>query len=313
MSAKSPSNPSSSRRSEPSRARRRSKPAEAGPLAPGLYLVATPIGNLADISLRALDVLARADLIACEDTRTSRKLLGAHGIQAALTAYHEHNAARVRPRLMERLKCGAAVALVSDAGTPLVSDPGYKLVEAAIAEGVAVTAIPGASAGLTALSVSGLPTDRFFFAGFLPAKAGARRRALAELAPLRASLVFYESARRLPAALAQMAEVLGPRPAAVARELTKLHEEVRRGVLPELAAHYRTAGPPKGEVVVVVGPPQEGPSPLAAEDLDARLRAALAGASLRDAVVAVAAASGLPRKRVYARALELAGESDHDP
>ncbi|MEE8499805.1 MAG: 16S rRNA (cytidine(1402)-2'-O)-methyltransferase [Kiloniellales bacterium] len=312
MSAKSPSNPSSSRRREPSRARRRSKPAEAGPLAPGLYLVATPIGNLADISLRALDVLARADLIACEDTRTSRKLLGAHGIQGALTAYHEHNAARVRPRLMERLKCGAAVALVSDAGTPLVSDPGYKLVEAAIAEGVAVTAIPGASAGLTALSVSGLPTDRFFFAGFLPAKAGARRRVLAELAPLGASLVFYESARRLPAALAQMAEVLGPRPAAVARELTKLHEEVRRGALPELAEHYRTAGPPKGEVVVVVGPPQEGPSPLAAEDLDARLRAALAGTSLRDAVAAVAAASGLPRKRVYARALELAGESDHD-
>ncbi len=313
MSAKSPSNPSSSRLSEPSRARRRSKPAEAGPLAPGLYLVATPIGNLADISLRALDVLARADLIACEDTRTSRKLLGAHGIQGALTAYHEHNAARVRPRLMERLKCGAAVALISDAGTPLVSDPGFKLVEAAIAGGVAVTAIPGASAGLTALSVSGLPTDRFFFAGFLPAKAGARRRVLAELAPLRASLVFYESARRLPAALAQMAEVLGPRPAAVARELTKLHEEVRRGALPELAAHNRTAGPPKGEVVVVVGPPQEGPSPRAAEDLDARLRAALAGASLRDAVATVAAARGLPRKRVYARALELAGESDHDP
>jgi 16S rRNA (cytidine1402-2'-O)-methyltransferase len=275
--------------------------------------VATPIGNLADISLRALDVLASADLVACEDTRTTRKLLSAHGIRAALSAYHEHNAARVRPRLMERLKCGAAVALVSDAGSPLISDPGYKLVEAAIAEGIAVTAIPGASAGLTALSVSGLPTDRFLFAGFLPAKAVARRRALAELAPLQASLVFYESARRLPAALAQMADVLGPRPAAVARELTKLHEEVRRGTLPELAAHYRAAGPPRGEVVVVVGPPEPGRHPLAAEDLDARLRAALAGASLRDAVVAVAAASGLPRRRVYARALELAGESDHDP
>lgn len=299
MSAKSPSNPSSSRHAEPSEA-----------LAPGLYLVATPIGNLADISLRALDVLAKAGLVACEDTRRTRKLLSAHGIGAALTSYHEHNATRVRPRLMERLKSGESVALVSDAGTPLVSDPGYKLVEAAIASGIAVTAIPGASAGLAALTVSGLPTDRFFFAGFLPARAAARRRALGELAAIEASLVIYESARRLPAALADMAEVLGPRQGAVARELTKLHEEVRRGTLSELADHYGGAGPPKGEVVVVVGPPERGGrATLAAQDLDAKLGAALGRASLRDAVAAVAAETGLPRKRVYARALELAGET----
>ena len=302
MSAKSPSNPSSSRHAEPTEA-----------LAPGLYLVATPIGNLADISLRALDVLAKADLVACEDTRRTRKLLSAHGIGAALTSYHEHNATRVRPRLMERLKSGESVALVSDAGTPLVSDPGYKLVEAAIASGIAVTAIPGASAGLAALTVSGLPTDRFFFAGFLPARAAARRRALGELAAIEASLVIYESARRLPAALADMAQVLGPRQGAVARELTKLHEEVRRGTLSELADHYGGAGPPKGEVVVVVGPPERGGrATLAAQDLDAKLGAALGRASLRDAVAAVTAETGLPRKRVYARALELAGETADD-
>jgi len=287
----------------------RSKPKQSSALAPGLYLVATPIGNLADISLRALDVLAKADLVACEDTRTTRKLLSAHGIKAALTSYHEHNAARVRPRLMEHLECGETVALVSDAGTPLVSDPGYRLVEAAIASDIAVTAIPGASAGLAALTVSGLPTDRFFFAGFLPAKAAARRRALGELAAVEASLVIYESARRLPAALADMAEVLGPRQGAVARELTKLYEEVRRGTLSDLADHYASAGPPKGEVVVVVGPPERGGgATLAAQDLDAKLGAALGRASLRDAVAAVAAETGLPRKRVYARALELAGD-----
>lgn len=300
----------------------RSKPRQSSSaLAPGLYLVATPIGNLADISLRALDVLAKADLVACEDTRTTRKLLSAHGIKAALTSYHEHNAARVRPRLMEHLEYGKAVALVSDAGTPLVSDPGYRLVEAAIASDIAVIAIPGASAGLAALTVSGLPTDRFFFAGFLPAKAAARRRALGELAAVEASLVIYESARRLPAALADMAEVLGPRQGAVARELTKLYEEVRRGTLSDLADHYAGAGPPKGEVVVVVGPPERGGgATLAAQDLDAKLAAALGRASLRDAVAAVAAETGLPRKRVYARALELAGRPamipkvpDNDP
>jgi len=306
MSARSPDHSSSSRQTEPSRARKRSKPAPQAALAPGLYLVATPIGNLADIGLRAIEVLGKADLVACEDTRTTRKLLTAHGIAAKLTAYHEHNAARVRPRLMERLECGEAVALVSDAGTPLISDPGYKLVAAAAAAGVTVTAVPGASAGLAALTVSGLPSDRYFFAGFLPNKAIARRRALAELVPVPASLVIYESARRLPAALADMAEVLGPRPAAVARELTKLHEEVRRGTLPTLAEHYGSAGPPKGEVVVVIGPPGlDAAAAPSAEALDARLRAALSRESLRDAVAAVAEATGLPRKQIYARALEL--------
>ncbi len=276
--------------------------------------MATPIGNLGDISLRALEVLAKADLVACEDTRTTRKLLTAHGIAAKLTAYHDHNAARVRPKLIKRLDCGEAVALVSDAGTPLISDPGYKLVAAAAEAKVAVIAVPGASAALAAMTVSGLPSDRFLFAGFLPNKSGARRRALAELAPVPASLVIYESARRLPAALADMAEVLGPRPAAVARELTKLHEEVRRGTLAALAEHYGRAGPPKGELVVVVGPP--GPDDAAAPDaevLDAQLRAALRRASLRDAVAAVAEATGLPRRQVYARALELMEEADRDP
>jgi 16S rRNA (cytidine1402-2'-O)-methyltransferase len=314
MSERSPDHPSSSRQRDPSRARKRSKPAAEAALAPELYLVATPIGNLGDISLRALEVLAKADLIACEDTRTTRKLLAAHGIAAKLTAYHEHNAARVRPKLMGRLECGEAVALVSDAGTPLISDPGYKLVAAAAEAGFAVTAVPGACAGLTALIVSGLPSDRFFFAGFLPGRSAARRRALAELAPLKASLVIYESARRLPAALADMAAALGPRPAAVARELTKLHEEVRRGTLSELAEHYVSAGPPKGEVVVVIGPPDPGAEGAPdAEALDAQLRAALGRASLRDAVAAVAEATGLPRKRVYARALELAQEAGDDP
>jgi 16S rRNA (cytidine1402-2'-O)-methyltransferase len=306
MSARSPDRSSSSRQAEPSRARKRSKPAPRAALAPGLYLVATPIGNLADISLRAIEVLNQASLVACEDTRTTRKLLTAHGIAAKLTAYHEHNAARVRPRLMERLECGEAVALVSDAGTPLISDPGYKLVTAAAEAGVAVTAVPGASAGLVALTVSGLPSDRYFFAGFLPNKSAARHRALAELVPVPASLVIYESARRLPAALADMAEVLGPRPAAVARELTKLHEEVRRGTLAALAEHYHRAGPPKGEVVVVIGPPGlDAAAAPSAEALDTHLRAALGRESLRDAVAAVAEATGLPRKQIYARALEL--------
>ncbi len=313
MSQNAPSNPSCSRSRDPSGATARSKPTRPEALAPGLYVVATPIGNLGDITLRALDVLARADLVACEDTRTARKLLAAHGITARLESYHEHNAPRVRPRLIEQIKCGKAVALVSEAGTPLVSDPGYKLVEAAIAEDLAVSAVPGASAGLAALVVSGLPTDRFFFAGFLPPRAAARRRALAALAPLEATLVIFESARRLAAALDDMAAALGPRRAAVARELTKLHEEVRRGRLGELADHYRGAGRPKGEVVVVVGPPSEAAPALAAAELDVKLRQALARASLRDAVAEVAAATGLPRKRVYARALQLSGQSHHGP
>ncbi len=282
-----------------------SGPVPTPALAPGLYLIATPIGNLADITLRALDHLSKADVVACEDTRVTRRLLSAHGLRARLTAYHEHNAERARPRLIERMKCGEAVALVADAGTPLISDPGYKLVEETAAAGLPVTAVPGPSAALAALLVSGLPSDRFLFAGFLPGKAAARRQALAELAPVPATLIFFESTRRLAATLADMSATLGPRPAAVARELTKLHEETRRGTLDVLAAHYQAAGPPRGEAVIVIGPPAEKTAAVDGDDLDARLRTALTTNSLRDAVAAVAAVTGLPRQRVYARALEL--------
>jgi 16S rRNA (cytidine1402-2'-O)-methyltransferase len=226
--------------------------------------------------------------------------------------YHEHNAERVRPRLIRHLQDGRSVALVSDAGTPLVSDPGYKLVSAAYEAGLPVSVAPGASAALAALCVSGLPSDRFLFAGFLPPKQAARRKALAELASVPATLVFFESARRLAATLGDMTEVLGDRPAALTRELTKRFEEVRRGALSDLAARIAAAGPPKGEIAVVVAGcgPQ---APVDTETLDERLRAALAGASLRDAVAAVAAATGLPRRQVYARALELARETGGPP
>jgi 16S rRNA (cytidine1402-2'-O)-methyltransferase len=270
---------------------------------PGLYVTATPIGNAADITLRALDLLRAADVIACEDTRVTGKLLMRYGITAPMQPYHEHNASRMRPLLLRRLAAGEVVALVSDAGTPLISDPGFKLVQAAIAAGVSVTALPGASSLLAALCVAGLPTDRFLFAGFLAAKTAQRRRTLDELKTVPATLVFLESAQRLAASLADMAAVLGPRPAAVARELTKLFEEVRRESLPTLAAHYAAAGPPKGEVVVAVGPPLAiAPESI---DLDAVLRPALAGMRLKEAVAAVTAATGLPRKQVYARALAL--------
>jgi 16S rRNA (cytidine1402-2'-O)-methyltransferase len=291
-----------SARAEPSDAALGSKPAT---LRAGLYLVATPIGNLADITLRALDVLSAAGTVACEDTRVTRRLLNAYGVKRPLTSYHDHNAERVRPRLIERLKNGESVALVSDAGTPLVSDPGYKLVCAAIAEGLAVSSLPGASAPLAALVVSGLPSDRFLYAGFLPAKRAARRKVLAELACVPATLIVFESARRLAAALQDMAQVLGSRSAAVVRELTKLFEEVRRGDLAFLAEHYRAAGPPKGEVVIVVGPPDSETPP--ADDLDDRLAVALERTSLRDAAARVAADTGLPRREVYARALALSG------
>ena len=279
------------------------------PLAPGLYLVATPIGNLGDMTLRALSVLRRADVIACEDSRVTRKLLSAYGIASPLTPYHDHNAARARPGLVRRMQDGAAVALVSDAGTPLVSDPGYKLVAAARDAGIAVTAVPGPSAALTALALSGLPCDAFFFAGFAPPRSAARKRALAALAAVPGSLVFYESARRLPDFLADAAEVLGGRAAAVCRELTKLHEEVARDRLDALAARYRAEGPPRGEVVVVVAPPAAGAAEATEVRLDAALGEALTRRTLRDAVDTVAAETGLPRRRVYARALELGGRA----
>jgi 16S rRNA (cytidine1402-2'-O)-methyltransferase len=277
-------------------------------LAPGLYVVATPIGNLSDITLRALDVLAGADLVLCEDTRVTTKLLDRYAIKASLLAYHDHNAEKVRPRVLARLADGAAVALVSDAGTPLVSDPGYKLVVAAAEAGHRVFPIPGASAVLAALVAAGLPSDRFFFEGFLPAKAGERHTRIAELAAIPATLVLYETGPRLSASLADLAAGLGARPAAICRELTKLFEEIRRGSLSELAAYYAEAAAPKGEIVIVVGPP--GEKIVAAEELDARLEAALAGASVKDAVARVAAETGLKRNVVYARALALAGKRE---
>jgi len=327
MSAKPKNYPPVSESAEPSEAAGRSKlpdkrkggrrDAKAAPeaaLPAGLYLVATPIGNLGDISRRALDVLRRADRIACEDTRVTRKLLSAEAIATPTTSYHDHSSEHERARLLDAVAAGQAIALVSDAGTPLVSDPGYKLVREAIAAGLAVTALPGPSAPLVALLLSGLPSDRFFFGGFLPVKSGARRQALQQFSALEASLIFFEGASRLAASLADMAAVFGPRQAAVARELTKLHEEVRRGSLAELAGHYAEAGPPRGEIVIVVGPPAED---AATErfDLDAALSDALRHASLRDAAATVAAASGLPKRQVYARALELAkaGGAAEDP
>jgi len=295
---------------KPIEAQARSKLLVAGAVRfePGLYLVATPIGNLRDVTLRALDLLAVADLIACEDTRVSAKLLAHFGLSAPLAAYHEHNAERMRPKLMERLKAGAVVALISDAGTPLVSDPGWKLVRAALADGIRVSTLPGPSAALAGLLLSGLPSDRFLFAGFLPSKSAARKKSLAALATVQATLIFFETAPRLAASLADMAESLGDRPAAVARELTKLYEEVHRQPLAALAAHYRAAGPPKGEIVVLVAPPASGAAATLDEAaLDRSLSAALATMSVKDASAAVAAATGQPRRLVYQRALALSG------
>jgi 16S rRNA (cytidine1402-2'-O)-methyltransferase len=280
--------------------------AEAEPIAPGLHVVATPIGNLRDITLRALATLAAADAVIAEDTRVSRNLLAHYGVTTPLVAYHEHNAAVVRPHLLARLAQGDALALISDAGTPLVSDPGYKLVAEALAAGIAVTSVPGPSAVLAALVIAGLPTDRFFFEGFLPPKSAARRARLNQLAFVPGTLVFFESPRRLAEMLADLAAELGDRPAAVARELTKLYETTRRGTLGELAAHFGGEAPPKGEIVVLVGPP-EAVAPIAEEELDRLLRGALESLSVKDAAAAVSAQTGAPRRQVYARALTLAG------
>ncbi len=275
----------------------------APPLAPGLYAIATPIGNLGDVTLRALATLAAADLVACEDTRVTAVLLRRYGIAAKTVAYHEHNAARQRPKLLAMLAEGKSVALVSDAGTPLVSDPGYRLVVEAKAAGHAVTAIPGASAVMAALATAGLPTDAFLFAGFLPPKTAARTKRLAELARVPATLVFFESPQRLADSLADMAAVLGDRSAAVARELTKAFEETRNGTLPELAAAYAEGAAPKGEIVVVVGPPAE--ESASAEDADAILASLIEDKSVGEAAAEAAALTGLPRRELYKRALQL--------
>jgi 16S rRNA (cytidine1402-2'-O)-methyltransferase len=279
--------------------------------AAGLHLVATPIGNLGDITLRALETLAGVDVIACEDTRITRRLTERYGIAAELTPYHEHNAATARPKILARLAEGAAIALVSDAGTPLISDPGFKLVREACAAGHAVTALPGPSSVLTALSVAALPTDRFFFEGFLPAKEGARRARLSELARIDATLVLFESGNRVQATLADMTGIMGTREAAICRELTKLHEEVTRGSLAELAGEAATLET-RGEFVLVIGPPAADTQMLTDEALDNLLRDQLKRHSVKDAVAHAVELSGRPRREVYARALELAKETHGD-
>jgi 16S rRNA (cytidine1402-2'-O)-methyltransferase len=279
--------------------------AEAAAIAPGLHVVATPIGNLGDVSFRALGALAAAHAVLAEDTRVTKTLLAHYGITTPLVPYHEHNAAEMRPKVLARLRAGEALALVSDAGTPLVSDPGYKLVEAALEEGLTVTTVPGPSAVLAALVVAGLPTDRFFFEGFLPHRQAARRERLAALAAIPGTLVLFESPRRLAEMLADARDVLGDRPAAVARELTKLYETVRRGTLAGLAERYAGEGAPKGEIVVLIGPPQASSVPVDTADVDAMLAAELETLSVKDAVDVVAHETGLPRKQVYSRAVAL--------
>ena len=281
--------------------------AEAEPLPAGLYVVATPIGNLRDVTFRALSVLAAAAAVLAEDTRITKRLLAHYGITTPLLTYNDHSSEAVRKRMIHRLREGEALALVSDAGTPLVSDPGYRLVQAAIAAGLPVTPIPGPSAMLTALVVSGLPTDRFFFEGFLPAKSGARRTRLQAIAGIPGTLILYEAPHRLPEMLADAAEILGERPAVVARELTKLFETVRRGDLPDLARQFAQEGPPKGEIVVLIGEATRAMHAAEADAaLDGKLEAALKNHSIKDAAALVAAELDLPKREVYARALALA-------
>lgn len=277
-------------------------------LGPGLYVTATPIGNLRDITLRALETLASADLILCEDTRVSRKLLDAYNIQVPLAAYHDHNGAKMRPKVLSQLSDGAAICLISDAGMPLVSDPGYKLVCDVVAAGYDVQVLPGANAPLSALSVSALPTDRFVFLGFLPAKASARQALLSRVAAIPASLILFESPRRLAATLAELEKTLGTREVAVARELTKKFEEVRRGTLQDLAAAYAGQAAPKGEIVIVVGPGEAAPA--AESDVIAALKKALKTASTKDAAAEVSELCGWPKRQVYELALSLRADSD---
>lgn len=276
-------------------------------LTSGLYLVATPIGNLGDITLRALSTLSRADVIYCEDTRHSRTLLAHFGITSTLKPYHEHNAEAERPRILAQIENGQAIALISDAGTPLVSDPGYKLVRDCIAAGFAVDCIPGASAVLSGLSLAGLPTNSFFFAGFLPPKSAARKERIRDLLSIPATLIVFEAPQRVAETLRDLADILGARQAVVARELTKLHQDVQRAVLTDLAdqfAHQET----KGEIVILVGPPEQGE--VSDELISAKLSAALQAMKLKDAAKAVADALGVPKSRVYDIGLALKAGRD---
>ena len=278
------------------------------PLKAGLHLVATPIGHLGDCSPRALETLEQADLVLCEDTRVTGKLLKLKGVERSLQPYHEHNAARMRPRVLDHLARGESVALASDAGTPLVSDPGYKLVRDVIDAGHEVLAVPGPSAALAALVVSALPTDRFLFGGFLPPRSSARRRAIDELSSVPATLVWFESARRLAASLADLADVLGPRPAAIARELTKAFEEVRRGSLTELAREIADEKTPRGEIVIVVGPPGAGDAVQSDEAVEEALREALETMGPSAAATMIAKMTDRSRKELYQKALMIRGE-----
>ncbi len=271
----------------------------------GLHLVATPIGRLSDITIQALHVLAAADIVLCEDTRVSRKLLDYYGLDKTLWAYHDHNAAEQRPKILERLKAGATIALISDAGTPLVSDPGYKLVNDVVDAGLHVTTAPGASSVLTALQLSGLPTDRFVFLGFLPPRSAGRKRVLQDWRDATASLVVFETAKRMTAFLSDAAEVFGDRDAALTRELTKRHEQVIRATLPELSEQATAKKIMlKGECVVVIGP-SDGLPDTATVDIDALLREAMSRHTVKDAVRLVSGAHGLDKRDVYARALAI--------
>jgi 16S rRNA (cytidine1402-2'-O)-methyltransferase len=276
-------------------------------LPPGLYIIATPIGNIGDISLRALEILRKVDVIACEDTRVTGKLTSYYDVAAQKIPYHDHNAAEMRPRLIAMIREGKRVALISDAGMPLISDPGYKLVAQCAAEDVPMTCVPGPTASLTALVLSGLPTDKFMFAGFLPPKSAARKTALAEVKAVPATLIFYETAPRLIGSLEDMQAILGDRPAAVARELTKKFEEVRRGLLSELVEHYQEHGEPRGEIVIIVGAPTGQAEDWTDQSVDKLLLEMMKsqGMSVKDAAAFVAAKSGIKKRDVYQRALLL--------
>ena len=305
MSSKLPSSTASDGHDENRRfgePKSQTDPAQA--LEPGLYIVATPIGNLRDITLRALDILGAADEVLAEDTRVARRLLDAHNIRAKLSPYHDHNGVKRRPEILDKLEAGGAIALISDAGTPMISDPGWKLGREVLDAGHKIIPIPGASAALAGLVASGLPSDRFMFCGFLPPKSGARKRALDSMSNIASTLIFYESGPRLVDCLSDLTATLGEtRHAAVARELTKLFEETRRGTLAELVAHYTEQGHPKGEIVILVGPLDKVEADAA--DIDAALVEALKTQSVKQASAEIADLFGLPKRNVYQRALAL--------